>query len=712
MSEPNPPPPNPDPINPNSIPPHPGSNEFVRTKMNTSLSGNDAKQPVKNVGMDSKGSLGVKKKSKKGSNRNKGLTKGMEGVVFEGDEAEDMESKEDGIEASEGETEMGMSSSAQVVTGDGNGSFSESQPHVMTHVSSNTVKVNVGNGTSAENMEVNDTRSSSQWPSLSENVMNGGGKSNVQMGNKSSDTVMLDKYVQNNVSFASAFKGLTRYGNNKLSKVPVRMNEQGNPIIMDIITTSMCEKAYGRASFARVLIEVDATNELVDHVEVCYEKLGRSMNLKVEYTWRLPLWTHCKVFGHEFKNCSGRVANVEDKVERAKDDGVNTTKFGEANKGGEECQEVRRFTRNGASSSRYNGQQSTEFYGNRGGFSNRGKGGYNGRGGMAQRNTNEGNNLRFVPVESSAKKVDDALIMEGKYKGNNMNKGKGIVGGNEKTNNNVKPKKNVNVKNSFDVLAKESVDSVDVGSDEWVQMRSKIDLACELGMEIAESEKIRWSKDLDKYYKDKCNAKAKNKLMEGLRWRVSKLQKDISYGHNNAVMNAKKNADELCKEMMKESDNVGNDWANVISFIVNKPATNTIWSVIQRLILGASVYYIWNERNIRRVEQVYRSEDGVFKCITDCVRLKLMGLNLKHTSEVIKAVKFGRSPSGRISLMIIQVSGSAILFIYLSLMMNDVQGWWSGRGRRWRQAGVMTPPGFGGQWYRRKERERVFDPVK
>ncbi|PWA35274.1 zinc knuckle CX2CX4HX4C [Artemisia annua] len=415
MSEPYPPPPNPDPINPNSIPPHPGSNEFVRTKRNTRLSGNDAKQPVKNVGMDSKGSLGVKKKSKKGSNRNKGLTKGMEGVVFEGDEAEDMESNEDGIEASEGETEMGMSSSAQVVT-----AFSENQPH-------------------------------------------------------------------------------------------------GNPIIMDIITTSMCEKAYGRASFARVLIEVDATNELVDHVEVCYEKLGRSMNLKVEYTWRLPLCTHCKVFGHEFKNCSGRVANVEDKVERAKDDGVNTTKSGEANKGGEEWQEVRRFTRNGASSSRYNGKQSTEFYGNKGGFSNRGRGGYNGRGGMAQRNTNEGNNLRFVPVESSAKKLDDALIMEGKCK------------------------------------AKESVDSVDVGSDEWVQMRSKIDLACELGMEIAESEKIRWSKDLDKYYKDKCNAKAKNKLMEGLRWRVSKLQKDISYGHNNAVMNAKKNADELCKEMMKES---------------------------------------------------------------------------------------------------------------------------------------------------------------
>ncbi|GJU06223.1 zinc knuckle CX2CX4HX4C containing protein [Tanacetum coccineum] len=41
----------------------------------------------------------------------------------------------------------------------------------------------------------------------------------------------------------------------------------GNPIIMDIITTSMSEKAYGRASFARVLVKVDATKELADSIK-------------------------------------------------------------------------------------------------------------------------------------------------------------------------------------------------------------------------------------------------------------------------------------------------------------------------------------------------------------------------------------------------------------------------------------------------------------
>ncbi|PWA41401.1 hypothetical protein CTI12_AA548670 [Artemisia annua] len=142
---------------------------------------------------------------------------------------------------------------------------------------------------------------------------------------------------------------------------------------------------------------------------------------------------------------------------------------------------------------------------------------------------------------------------------------------------------------------------------------------------------------------------------------------------------------------MARLENVVNELANVISNIVNKPATNTIWSVIQRLILGASVYYIWNERNIKRVEQVYRSEDGVFKCIVDSVRFKLMGLNLKHTAEVFKAADIWNIPirkneyyrsmveeltrdnnNSYHGLMLILGSGNATLFIILSLMMTGV----------------------------------------
>ncbi|GKE50259.1 zinc knuckle CX2CX4HX4C containing protein [Tanacetum coccineum] len=42
------------------------------------------------------------------------------------------------------------------------------------------------------------------------------------------------------------------------------------------ITTAMCEKSYGRASFVRVLVEVDSIKGLVDEVEVWYRSLNRA----------------------------------------------------------------------------------------------------------------------------------------------------------------------------------------------------------------------------------------------------------------------------------------------------------------------------------------------------------------------------------------------------------------------------------------------------
>nr|GFC06403.1 zinc knuckle CX2CX4HX4C [Tanacetum cinerariifolium] len=55
----------------------------------------------------------------------------------------------------------------------------------------------------------------------------------------------------------------------------------------------------------------------------------------------------------------------------------------------------------------------------------------------------------------------------------------------------------INMQNSFDDLAN---DVVEEGAKEWAQMKSKIDLDCNLGMKIAEGEMKRWSKDLRKYY--------------------------------------------------------------------------------------------------------------------------------------------------------------------------------------------------------------------
>ncbi|GJT61003.1 hypothetical protein Tco_1004536 [Tanacetum coccineum] len=61
------------------------------------------------------------------------------------------------------------------------------------------------------------------------------------------------------------------------------------------------------------------------------------------------------------------------------------------------------------------------------------------------------------------------------------------------------------------------------------------------------------------------------------------------------------NAKERLKPMALLED-LGNEWAMVISGVTNKPAKNIIWSVIQRLTFGAAIYFLWQERNNRRVE--------------------------------------------------------------------------------------------------------------
>ncbi|GKG57437.1 hypothetical protein Tco_0584863, partial [Tanacetum coccineum] len=59
-----------------------------------------------------------------------------------------------------------------------------------------------------------------------------------------------------------------------------------------------------------------AAKGLVDSVEVCYKALGRSMELRVEYPFRPPVCSHCKVFGHNDDKCTSRVLTDAEKAQR------------------------------------------------------------------------------------------------------------------------------------------------------------------------------------------------------------------------------------------------------------------------------------------------------------------------------------------------------------------------------------------------------------
>ncbi|XP_022014922.1 uncharacterized protein LOC110914438 [Helianthus annuus] len=93
----------------------------------------------------------------------------------------------------------------------------------------------------------------------------------------------------------------------------------GTPRMLDSYTASMCTESWGRNSYARALIEVNAEEEPKESVVVAIpleDEEGFSKNLvKIEYEWQPPRCNGCKVFGHTDAKCPKQV------TKQVKDDG-------------------------------------------------------------------------------------------------------------------------------------------------------------------------------------------------------------------------------------------------------------------------------------------------------------------------------------------------------------------------------------------------------
>ncbi|GJW67115.1 hypothetical protein Tco_0121539 [Tanacetum coccineum] len=72
------------------------------------------------------------------------------------------------------------------------------------------------------------------------------------------------------------------------------------------------------------------------------------MNLMVEYAWKPPLCTHCKVIGHQYRRCVNKELIDEGKIEKAKTRVQSVPKVNESNKASENWQDMRRPSRNRA----------------------------------------------------------------------------------------------------------------------------------------------------------------------------------------------------------------------------------------------------------------------------------------------------------------------------------------------------------------------------
>ncbi|GJY77568.1 RNA-directed DNA polymerase, eukaryota, reverse transcriptase zinc-binding domain protein [Tanacetum coccineum] len=87
------------------------------------------------------------------------------------------------------------------------------------------------------------------------------------------------------------------------------------------------------------------------------------------------------------------------------------------------------------------------------------------------------------------------------------------------------------------------------------------------------------------------------------------------------------------KEALKDRPT---NWKETISTLATWFTNNSIVSVVGKLVFGAMVYYIWQERNRRVFTQDRRDEKAIIEIITKSVRMRLMGLKVYKTSQVIK----------------------------------------------------------------------------
>ena len=81
------------------------------------------------------------------------------------------------------------------------------------------------------------------------------------------------------------------------------------------------------------------------------------------------------------------------------------------------------------------------------------------------------------------------------------------------------------------------------------------------------------------------------------------------------------------------------DWEGIINRMIELPCNNSINSIVRRLVLVASMYYIWVERNKRQFTVEKRSNKEILKATIDNVRQKLASFRVKGSTQVAKVSK-------------------------------------------------------------------------
>lgn len=92
-------------------------------------------------------------------------------------------------------------------------------------------------------------------------------------------------------------------------------------------------------------------------------------------------------------------------------------------------------------------------------------------------------------------------------------------------------------------------------------------------------------------------------------------------------------------QKLAEFRNPPSDWQECVHHCSGLPTNATTKSIIWRLVLGATVYFIWQERNVRVFQKSKRKWEEIVELIKESVKLRLWGLKIRDTKGAVELSK-------------------------------------------------------------------------
>lgn len=80
-------------------------------------------------------------------------------------------------------------------------------------------------------------------------------------------------------------------------------------------------------------------------------------------------------------------------------------------------------------------------------------------------------------------------------------------------------------------------------------------------------------------------------------------------------------------------------WDQIISFAAARWKGKGLVAIVNKLVLGSLIYFIWQERNLRLFQSQHRSLAQVIGLIHEAVRFKILNFKVKHNSRVEEIMK-------------------------------------------------------------------------